>query len=69
VLVVAGQPGHQLLRILGVDIDQEPGGDRAAKHAGRAAVVPEFDVSVLALAVGEPVGCSGHSDIVGSTGP
>src|SRR5689334_3009749 len=63
VAVVAGQAGHQLLRVLVLHVGQEAGGDGAAEHAGRAAVVLHLDVAVLAYAVGESLG-SGHPGIV-----
>jgi hypothetical protein len=55
-LVVAGEPGHQRLRVLVVDVDEEPGRSGTAENPGRAALVQQFDVAILADAVVESWG-------------
>jgi hypothetical protein len=62
--IVAGEPGHQLLRILVVQVDQELGRHGAAEHTGGPVVVQQFDVPVLAETVGESLRSVGHQHMV-----
>ncbi|WP_205650226.1 hypothetical protein [Actinoplanes solisilvae] len=54
--VVAGEAGHQFLRVAArLDLGEETGGGRTAQGSGRPPMMQQFDVAVLADAIGETV--------------
>lgn len=69
--IVAGEPGHQFLWVLGVNILKEPCGGHASKRRGRATAVADVHL-VPAYGVVETL-CAGHKNEPGrafaSVGP
>ena len=58
--IVAGEPGHQFLWVLGVNILKEPCGGHASKRRGRATAVADVHL-VPAYGVVETL-CAGHKN-------
>lgn len=58
--IVAGEPGHQFLWVLGVNILKEPCGGHASKRRGRATAVADVHL-VPAYGVIEML-CAGHKN-------
>lgn len=47
-LVIAGEASHQLLRIIALHVEKEPGRRGATENTGWPPVMQQFDVAVLA---------------------
>lgn len=53
VLVVARQPGHQLLRVAILDVDQKPSGGAVTQDGGWSTVMRDADLAAAADAMSE----------------